>query len=182
MDRNTFCTSMARSILASVEGTIAPDAREALAAHLEICAACRTALAEQRGIKRLLADLPLATVSTDFAARVRQRVAPLSWLDFVNWRAWTLRLAPVAVALMLLLAWLPARSAISTASINAQTDTIAAALDSWAASTVTSATSSSTSSASHLPMLLNPNVDGNALVAAAIGDSTDEDAIEGASR
>ncbi len=105
----TFCQSMARSILESVEGTIGREDRERLTAHVTECAACRAALAEQVAVKQWLMELPWPDVSPGFAARVRMRLTDTpAWLEVANWRGWTLRLAPLA-ALLLVLVWMPAQ-------------------------------------------------------------------------
>src|SRR5262245_9416970 len=102
------CESMVPVILASVEGTLDATGETRLAAHVAECPGCRRALDEQKAVKHLLATLPPVTVSPDFAARVRQRVAQsIRWWEFADWRVWTLGLAPVA-ALLVLLAWIPA--------------------------------------------------------------------------
>ena len=59
----------------------------------------------QRAMREVLTARPAAPVPLGFAARVmanlpeRGRGAAAGWLDALNWRAWTLRLAPVAGAL-----------------------------------------------------------------------------------
>lgn len=160
----TFCQSMARSILESVEGTIGREDRERLTRHLAECAACRAVLAEQVAVKQWLMDLPWPDVSPDFAARVRMRLTDTpAWLDVANWRGWTLRLAPLA-ALLLALAWMPGPSEAT------RSHTLATLLDSWWTARSTAETSAD--------LLLDPDVDAQGLVGAALGDA----ALEGSSR
>jgi anti-sigma factor RsiW len=168
----TVCEAIVPLMLRSVEGDLDAGDRELLVSHLARCPACTQALAVQAAVKRALADLPLAEVSTDFAARVRARVAPPQWLDAFNWRAWTIRLAPIA-ALLALLAVLPAQRGASTDT----TQTVSGVLDAWTASSAGASShdtaGDATSSASQMQLLLNPDADPNALLAAA---------LEGASR
>ena len=81
------------------DGTFAPD--RDLAEHLRACSACREALDEQRATRGALSSRLDATVPLGFAARVMAdlETAP-GWLGALNWRVWTLRLAPVAGALL----------------------------------------------------------------------------------
>ncbi len=154
----TFCQSMARSILESVEGTISREDRERLTAHLAECEGCRAVLAEQVAVKQWLMELPWPDVSREFSARVRMRLTDTpAWLEVANWRGWTLRLAPLA-AVLLLLAWLPAQMEL-TRSL-----TLATLLDSWSTGEYSADTSAS--------LLLDPDVDASALLAAALQDAS----------
>ncbi len=75
------------------------------------------------------AALALVAVA-NVAARVRARVRPQPGvIDLLNWRAWTLRLAPVA-ALLGLLAWYPATT--NGSSVSSAGQTLPAAVDEWA--------------------------------------------------
>lgn len=152
----TSCESMIGLILRSLDDTLDTEGREHLAAHLAGCPACRRAAAEQRAVAEALGRLTFEPVSDDFAARVRQRIMPPPWLDVANWRMWTLRLAPVA-ALLAVLAWLPLERDES------QAQSLSAALESWAKGSARD---------SNVELLLTPGADANALLAAAIEDST----------
>lgn len=97
---------LAEPLLArAADGTLDAEGSRRLARHLEGCADCREALAAQRAVRSVLAGRPAADVRPGFAARVMahlpdpERGAAAGWLDALNWRAWTLRLAPVAGAL-----------------------------------------------------------------------------------
>ena len=76
-----------------------------LDAHLAACAACRDALAAQRVVAASLRARPAERVSPMFARRLAARLAPIDrdegWLGLADWRAWTVRLAPVAIVLAL---------------------------------------------------------------------------------
>ena len=90
----------------AADGTLDGDRRAALDDHLQGCAACRDALVAQRAARALLAARPVTPVPAGFSARVmaalpERQPAPtaLRWLDALDWRTWTLRLAPLAGAL-----------------------------------------------------------------------------------
>jgi hypothetical protein len=110
-------------------------------------------------VKRTLASMPLAPVSADFAWRVRQRVAP-RWLDMANWRAWTLRLVPVAAALIAMLLILPGRGE----TVDTQAQSLSSVIDSW--------TATAGASGSDVELLLDPQAHPNALLNAALQGAT----------
>ena len=172
----TDCGGMQTLMLRAVDDTLDAAGRDALSAHVAECDACRRMLATQHAIRRALADLPMASVSADFAARVRERVSA-RWVDAFNWRVWTLRLAPVA-ALLMLLALLPAEGLFSGDGTGETSTTLSGVLDSWTASQVGVSASQGTGAtgadagASHMQLLLNPDADPHALLAAALGEST----------
>jgi hypothetical protein len=121
------CESMVPLIVRCADGTLAGADSAALEMHAASCRGCREALDEQKAAARLLSELPLIEAPRDFAARVRERVVPAGGLlDLINWRAWTLRLAPVA-ALLAFLAWLPG----STQTGTARPTTASVAIDAW---------------------------------------------------
>jgi anti-sigma factor RsiW len=71
-------------------------------AHLEGCASCRAALDTQRDVSSWLRTRPVDRLSLHFASRLAARLDEVSgWFGIADWRAWTLRLAPVAAALAL---------------------------------------------------------------------------------
>jgi anti-sigma factor RsiW len=80
------------------------DARTiaAVDAHLESCASCREALDTQRNVSAWLRTRPADRLSPHFASQLAARLDEASgWFGIADWRAWTLRLAPVAAALAL---------------------------------------------------------------------------------
>lgn len=83
----------------SNEATAAAD----LSAHIDCCANCRETLQEQQQVSRLLTAMGSDPVPADFVANVRARIDSLASLfNIADWRRWTLRLAPLAVGLVLL--------------------------------------------------------------------------------
>ena len=77
--------------------------RERLSTHLAECSHCRQTVDEQRDVRNVLTARVDAEPSRDFAARVSAEVtATVSWTELLRWRTWTLRLAPVAAALVVL--------------------------------------------------------------------------------
>lgn len=85
--------------------TLDAERNRALARHLQACADCRDALDAQRAMRKVLAGRSKTPVPLGFATRVmanlpaREPASTAGWLDALNWRAWTLRLAPLAGAL-----------------------------------------------------------------------------------
>jgi anti-sigma factor RsiW len=164
----TDCAEIRTLLVRAVDDTLDAAGREMLSAHVVSCESCRRTLAAQRAVRQALAELPMASVTADFAARVRERVSA-RWVDVFDFRVWTLRLAPVA-ALLALLAVLPARGA-STAS-DGTSETASALLDSWRASQLGTSATGTESGASHMQLLLNPDADPHALLAAALEETT----------
>ena len=87
----------------AADGTLDAQRLAMLTGHLESCPDCRAALEVQRAARAAVAARPDRPVSPGFSARVmaalperQPAAAALGWLDALNWRAWTLRLAPVA--------------------------------------------------------------------------------------
>ena len=92
----------AEPLLAAAADGALDEARQArLDAHLATCASCRAALDDQRQIAAILATAVQTEVSPAFVARVNERIDSDDWLQLVDFRAWTLRLAPVAATLAL---------------------------------------------------------------------------------
>jgi anti-sigma factor RsiW len=76
--------------------------RGAIDAHLAQCGACRAALDEQRIVAGILRARPALVPSAMFVVRLASRLDEVTgWLGILDWRAWTFRLAPVALALAL---------------------------------------------------------------------------------
>ncbi|MCY4074608.1 MAG: zf-HC2 domain-containing protein [Acidobacteria bacterium] len=100
------CDQTAPLLARAADGTLDAQRLALLAGHLEACPDCRAALETQRAARAAVAARPDRPVSHGFTARVMAALperepaaAALGWLDALNWRAWTLRLAPVAAAL-----------------------------------------------------------------------------------
>lgn len=100
----------------AADGMLDAERGAALALHLDACADCRDALETQRAVREALAARPRAPAPLGFATRVmaslpdtsrrswarqarREAAAAAGWLEALNWRSWTLRLAPLAGAL-----------------------------------------------------------------------------------
>jgi anti-sigma factor RsiW len=148
-----FCEPMARSILASVDGTLPPAEQERFARHLASCPGCREAVAEHAAVKARLGELPFARVSSAFTERLMRRLAEPAWLDIANWRVWTLRLAPIAALLALL-------ASLSPSAGTSSPDSLPAVLESWA----------TVEEDVQMRRLLNPAVGPNALLHPAMED------------
>jgi anti-sigma factor RsiW len=158
---NPECERFVPLILRSADGTLAPERRAELEAHVASCAECRAALGDQSAVRRLLREMDLAPAPRDFAARVRARVAPQPGVfDLLNWRAWTLRLAPVA-ALLALLAWFP----VATNASDDNRQTLPAVVDEWAGTQAQAA-------GGVLGIGADAASDRDALLAAALGEGT----------
>jgi predicted anti-sigma-YlaC factor YlaD len=95
--------------LARLADEVAESEREALAEHLGTCAACRETADAQAEVAAILRSRPVSLPPAGLAARVSARIeAGRGWLGLADWRLWTLRLAPVAAALMAVALWLGA--------------------------------------------------------------------------
>lgn len=155
------CEPLIPLILRSADGARLSDSEQAeLDAHVTACSECRAALRDQTAVRHLLREVELTPAPRDFASRVRERAAPgTNLIDLFNWRAWTLRLAPLA-ALLALIAWYPTGAASPTTSDTNQT--LPAALDEWAGGQAQVAGG----------LLISASSDRDALLAAALGETT----------
>jgi len=116
------------SLLARIADGALPDAdRDALERHLATCPDCRAALDGQRLVATVLRGRPAASPPPGLAARVADAIdRETDWLGVVNWRGWSVRLAPVAGGLLL-----AALLAGRTASTQPAPD-LSALADAWA--------------------------------------------------
>jgi hypothetical protein len=90
---------LARRADSAPEGTTGDE----LARHLARCAACGEALRVQRQVAEVLASRPSSQPRPGLAQRVNDRIDnTIGWLNVADWRVWTWRLVPVAVALMVI--------------------------------------------------------------------------------
>jgi hypothetical protein len=70
---------------------------------------------DQESIAALLRETPAAPVSSNFLARVNERINETAgWLGLTDFRAWTIGLVPAAVALVLLALLWPATTVTSS--------------------------------------------------------------------
>jgi len=96
------CREFESWLARAADDAIEAGDQAALDAHVRTCAACRTALADQRAVREALAVRPPLRAHPDFANRVAAAIeADRSWLDRLDFRVWTWRLVPVAAALSL---------------------------------------------------------------------------------
>ena len=99
------CDDVGPLLLRRLDGRLEGEDWHRLESHLQQCADCREELEAQQEVAAALASRPSSGASTAFVNRVLAAVEPDgSWLDVLNWRAWTFRLAPVAAALTLVAA------------------------------------------------------------------------------
>jgi len=97
------CTDATRLIARRADGdALDVSAAAMLDEHLATCTSCRDALSAQRAVADLLRARPAERVSPPFRALLAQRLdAEAGWFGIADWRTWTFRLAPAAIALML---------------------------------------------------------------------------------
>jgi predicted anti-sigma-YlaC factor YlaD len=120
------CTDAVPLILRRADGdALDATASARLEEHLAICAECRTTLVDQRTVASTLRSRPAETVSPLFASRLAERLDQAAgWFGIADWQAWTFRLAPVTVALVL-----------ATFLFSDQPATTSLDLEDWAVST-----------------------------------------------
>jgi anti-sigma factor RsiW len=147
-----------RLIVRGADGLLDAAEREALDRHLTTCDNCRAALAAQTLVRTSLQLRPALEASPAFYARVTSAMrAPASWVDSLDFRRWTWRLAPVAAALVI--------AVVAFAGLSMRTDTTASSAEIQTASIagdqpVSSALwSSSMSDDSVLSLMLRANAD-----------------------
>lgn len=90
-----------RAVITRATGRLDAVDAERPEAHLDDYAACREAAGGQDDVAAVLSARPDAAPPLGFATRVMAHLdGPPTWLDVINWRRWTVRLAPVAAALL----------------------------------------------------------------------------------
>lgn len=95
------CDEAGPLLLGWEEGRLDAAAARRVGQHLEHCEACREIVEAQRRVSAILAARPLAEAPWGFSNRVMARLATApGWVEVLNWRAWTVRLAPVAAGLV----------------------------------------------------------------------------------
>jgi anti-sigma factor RsiW len=99
------CEHFVPLLLREAEGRLNEALRLELEAHLTGCAACREALAAQRDVAAALGSRPDAPPPARFAARVAESIREeSSWFAVADWRWLSVRVAPVAAALLIVAA------------------------------------------------------------------------------
>jgi anti-sigma factor RsiW len=113
---------------------LGPDEGAALEAHLARCAACREAVDAQAVVSAVLATRPVSPLPEGFVRRLEARLAAeRGWLGLADWRAWTLRFAPVAAAAAVV-AMLASALAVGRGAPDAAAPvSLAAVIDAWVA-------------------------------------------------
>jgi anti-sigma factor RsiW len=92
----TPCDAFISLIVRAADGALSGEDTARLETHAATCAGCRRALADQRAVHQHLAQVDWSA-SPGFEAAVMDAVrADSPWTERWNWRAWTLRLVPVA--------------------------------------------------------------------------------------
>ncbi len=99
------CDDVERTVMQRAAGRLDPAGVERLEAHLGDCPTCREAADSQQDVAAILSARPDAAAPFGFATRVMAHLdRPPTWLDVINWRRWTMRLAPVAASLLVVAA------------------------------------------------------------------------------
>ncbi len=99
------CDDAERALMRRAAGRLDPAAVQRLEVHLDGCPACREAAGSQQEVAAILSARPDAAPPLGFATRVMAHLdSPPTWLDVINWRRWTVRLAPVAAVLLVVAA------------------------------------------------------------------------------
>jgi predicted anti-sigma-YlaC factor YlaD len=122
------CDDALPLMVADFEGRLDEAQPSALREHLAVCEACRAAADAQADVAVVLASRLEEDVAPSFAARLAERLDEESgWFGLADWRALTLRLAPVAALLMLAAGVIAQRT---SATSGATTETMPASLSS----------------------------------------------------
>jgi hypothetical protein len=165
------CTEAARLIARAADDAAAlGDARHGeLDAHIVHCAECRAALDDQRQVARALHLRPLFPVPLGFEARLAARLDRESagWLALANWRAWTVGLAPIAAALVLV-AWLVPEQSLTRGSTAVDQEAPAAVVQEPASAVSFDAWPASDALSTQASVFLEPGSGGDALLEAVL--------------
>jgi anti-sigma factor RsiW len=107
-------------LVRAADGSLDAAELAALNAHFASCAACRAELDAQTAARRVLAARPIEPVR-DLSAAIRATLeTERPWIERLNWRRLSLRVAPIAAALTLAALFL-VRTADTNASAQAAT-------------------------------------------------------------
>jgi anti-sigma factor RsiW len=111
------CSRVKNTLSEYIDGALAPADRYAVEAHLATCESCRAECEAQRGMARLLIEMPRRQLGPDFDTALQARLQALdhaprraSLLDrlrTVGARAWRPLLAPLAIAGLAVALWRP---------------------------------------------------------------------------
>jgi anti-sigma factor RsiW len=124
-----------RALMMRVLDDDAPEsARRALETHAAGCADCAGAWRDQQVVRAWLSGRPAAVPSVRFTKRLDAELDALApWWARFDWRWWTLRLAPVAAVLLLLVGGALGVASPSSVAAPSSVTTVSTAL--WDAST-----------------------------------------------
>ncbi len=124
------CDDFIPLLVREAEGRLDEGRRTELLAHLHRCSSCREALAAQREVASALRSRPDAQPSERFAARVAAAIGQqASWVTLADWRWLSMRVVPVAAALLLAAGILVERGQQQPA----QQNSLSAVVETWAA-------------------------------------------------
>jgi len=84
---------------------LAPEQRQAVEEHLQVCEACRAYVEEVRALEHLLAEAPRVNPPPSLRANILQQTVYASRRRRLTWR-WFPALVPVLAGLLLVLLWL----------------------------------------------------------------------------
>jgi len=165
------CTAIEPLLARAAEGSLPPAEQVRLDAHLENCASCRGAFADQRAMRELLQSHPVEGARLGFDTRVMAAIRAEaearsgSWLGNLDFRRWTLRLVPVAAALALasFIIAAPASSVVSqpdtTSGLTGEETTVVTSNSTDDLPVSSALWSESVSGSSFLSLLLTANAD-----------------------
>jgi anti-sigma factor RsiW len=98
------CRPFESLLVRAADGGLNDADRTRLEAHVAGCDACRESLADQIAVRQALQARPALGAGPDFSVRVMTAIeaqdSRFGWLDWLDFRQWTWRLAPVAGALL----------------------------------------------------------------------------------
>ena len=158
MSQRTHHPEFERLLVRAADGLLEANERAMLDRHLATCDSCRAALIAQTLVRTSLQSRPPIEASAAFHARVTSALrSPASWLDGLDFRRWTWRLAPIAAALVIaVVAFAGASMRTDSGSSSAETQTLSTANDQPVSSALWS---SSLSDDSVISLMLRANAD-----------------------
>lgn len=116
MTSREACQEFESLLARAADGALNEADHGRLDLHLAGCDGCRRALADQRAVRDALQSRPVLRDRPEFAVAVMAAIeAERSWLERLDFRRWTWRLAPVAAALSLI-AWAAVQAGSSDAA------------------------------------------------------------------
>lgn len=116
------CDDFAALLVQEADGMLDATEHVRLELHLRDCSSCRAELDTQRTVRAVLRSRAAAPVPARFEEQLAPRLTRrASWLPVLDWRRWTLALAPVPVILLVVLATgVPGAEPASSATVRWQ--------------------------------------------------------------